>query len=87
MFQQKAQFKRTFVLQGCVNARFEISKVAEDAFFELFHILDGLTKTKASDLNTRARTISVPVEPVPEDTCDAFTDRDIRKRTRVARRL
>ena len=59
--------------QGCVNARFEISKVAEDALFELFHILDGTTKSLESEYegtyDIRARDM---IESVPEHTCDVF---------------
>jgi hypothetical protein len=59
--------------QRCVNARLEISEIAEDPFFKLLHVFDGPTKSLESEhkgtYNIRPRNM---IKPIPEDACDIF---------------
>jgi hypothetical protein len=73
IFEQKIKERGLWFFQGCVNTRLEISKVAEDALFEFFHILDGTTEgLKPEYEGTDDICARDMIEPVPEDTCDVF---------------
>jgi hypothetical protein len=69
--------------QRCVSPRLKISKIAEDALFELLHVLDGTTKGLEPEhegtYNVRTRDM---IKPVPEDTGDIFL---IRKKEAIER--
>lgn len=70
---ERIETRHLWFLEASVSTRLEVSEIAEDTLFELFHVSDGATESlKAEDECSDDICAGDVIKTAPEDTGDVF---------------